>query len=143
MASTPLVIIVSICSCWMATSPLALPCSTVHSPHSSLTFCSNSGLSWVSQRAVVESGSSRAMFGVLPASESFPVSAPQAARATAVETAVMATAASRMRAFMRETSLVLHLVRRGGAPARCAWGEAARVHRGVKGPGGKTTTSSV
>src|SRR5205814_5814774 len=105
MASTPLVIMESICSCWVATSALALAYSIVQRPHSFMMFFSSKGLSCVSQRAVVASGSSRAIFGEFPPAEAFPVPDPQADRATAVETAVMTTAAPRMQAFMCETSL--------------------------------------
>lgn len=101
----PLVIIESICSCWVATSPLALTCSTVQSWHSSVIFFVSSGVSCVSQRDVAASGSSRPIFRLSPPPELLPASCPQAVRATAVEIAVMTTAAPRMQAFMRETSL--------------------------------------
>ena len=61
------------------------------------------GLSCVSQRAVVASGSSRPMRGPLAPAGSPPVSDPQAASTIAVETAVTTAAASRMQAFMCDT----------------------------------------
>ncbi len=100
MASTPLAIIEFICACCMATSPLALACSIVQSPHRSLISLSSRGLSRVSQRAVVESGRSTPIIGALPSAESLSPPVPQAVRATAVETAVRASTAFRMRAFM-------------------------------------------
>lgn len=100
MASTPLVSIESTCSCWMATSPLALAFSTVQSSHSSVILSWSKRRSCVSQRAVVESGSSTPIIGVFPVWELSSVSCPQASRATAVEIAVKAMAAPRMQAFM-------------------------------------------
>lgn len=95
MASTPWVIIESTCSFWIATSPFALAFSIVQSAHSCMILFSSRGLSSDSHRAVVASGSSRAIFGVPAPAGSFPGLDPQADRATAVETAVMATAAPR------------------------------------------------
>lgn len=84
----------------MATSPLALAFSTAQSSHSSVILFWSRGRSWVSQRAVVESGSSTPMLSVFPVSELSSASCPQAPRATTVEITVMTTAAPRMQAFM-------------------------------------------